>query len=294
MRVVAVGRIDDDAVGLAVARCAAERAGEVDVHAGHVGSGQVVHGDEVGAAEGVEVDPLDTARVHGDGGLSAEEAKAVSVGRQIDLLRTACAVEEHRVSAVLALDDIAAVAGIPDEGVVTGAHECHVVAAVSIDGVVSVAAEQQLGARASGQAVVSGSAVDRQRDVTDSPVALVDADEIVALLGIEIDSPDAVARDGEVRVAVVTDVELEHAGVPGLQAQREPVAPLAALDRQHAVLELRALDLSRRGVGLNGRDPRSAREGGDDQGHEPQPPGLRGVRALDSNDRLHGCSFPTS
>src|SRR5439155_11481237 len=39
-RVVAVGGVDDDAVGLAVARDTTEGAGEVDVHAADVGAGQ--------------------------------------------------------------------------------------------------------------------------------------------------------------------------------------------------------------------------------------------------------------
>ena len=53
----AVGAVDDDAVGLAVAGGAAGGACEVDVHARDVGAGEVVDGDDVGAAEGVEVDP---------------------------------------------------------------------------------------------------------------------------------------------------------------------------------------------------------------------------------------------
>ena len=54
--VVAVGAVDDDGVGLAVAGGAADRAGEVDVDLRHVGAAQVVDGDGVGAAQGVEVD----------------------------------------------------------------------------------------------------------------------------------------------------------------------------------------------------------------------------------------------
>ena len=50
----AVGAVDDDRVGLAVAGAA--RVAEVDVHAGDVGAGEVVDGDRVGAAEGVDVD----------------------------------------------------------------------------------------------------------------------------------------------------------------------------------------------------------------------------------------------
>src|SRR6187397_1203249 len=153
--VVAVGGVDDDAVGLAVAAAAAEGAGEVDADIADVGSAQVVDGGEVGAAEGVEVDSLDAGGVHRDRALGAEEAEALAVRGQVDLLAAAGAVEAHRVGAVLAFDDVAAVAGIPDERVIAGAHEPRVGAAVSVDRVVAVATDQALGSGASSQGVAS-------------------------------------------------------------------------------------------------------------------------------------------
>src|SRR5262249_24835689 len=57
--VVTVGAVDDDGVGLVVAGAAAGSGGQVEVDLGHVGTGQVVHGDGVGAAQGLEVDLLD-------------------------------------------------------------------------------------------------------------------------------------------------------------------------------------------------------------------------------------------
>src|SRR6266536_2940387 len=81
-RVVAVGGVDDDAVGLAVARGSAEGACELDVQTADVGSAQVVDGDDVRAAEGVEVDPLDSGGVHRDVALRTEELEPVSVRRQ--------------------------------------------------------------------------------------------------------------------------------------------------------------------------------------------------------------------
>ena len=74
------------------------------------------------------------------------------------------AVEEHRVGAVLALDDVAAVARIPLEGVVAGAEEGGVVALVAVDEVVAVAAEQDVGAVAAEDRVVAGAAVDGDLD----------------------------------------------------------------------------------------------------------------------------------
>src|SRR5436190_2144862 len=83
-----------------------------------------VHGDEVGAAEGVYVDELDTGRVHRDLADVAQEAEPAAVRRERELLGRGCAVEAHRVgAAVTALDDVAAVAWIPDEGVVAGTEE---------------------------------------------------------------------------------------------------------------------------------------------------------------------------
>ena len=85
-RVVAVRPVYDDAVGLAVAGGAAERGGQVGVDGLDVGAGQVVDGDRVRAAEGVEVDRLDAGGVHRDGALDAEELEPVPVCGQVDLL----------------------------------------------------------------------------------------------------------------------------------------------------------------------------------------------------------------
>ena len=101
-----------------------------------VGPGQVVDGDEVGAAESVEVDPLDAGRVHGDVALDAEELESVSVRGQLDLIGAACAVEAHRVRTGLALDRVTAVTWVPDERVVPGAQQGQVVAAVAVDRVI--------------------------------------------------------------------------------------------------------------------------------------------------------------
>ena len=74
------------------------------------------------------------------------------------------AVEEHRVDAGLALDGVAAVARVPDEGVVAGAEEGDVVAPVAVDEVVAVAADEHVVAAAAEDRVVAGAAVDRQLD----------------------------------------------------------------------------------------------------------------------------------
>ena len=178
---------------------AAERAGEVDVDAGDVGAGQVVDGDGVGAAEGVDVDRLDAGGVHRDAADVAENVEPVAVGGQADLLGDVRAVEQHRVGAVLALDGVAAVAGIPDEGVVAGAQQGQVVAAVAVDRVVAVAAEQRVVARGCRRACRC-----RRRRPASSAIASAASAEasidVVAAEGVDgersFGPPDARSRPG--------------------------------------------------------------------------------------------------
>ena len=91
---------------------------------------------------------------------------ALAVGRDVDLLVDVGAVEQHRVGAGLSFDGVAAVAGVPHEGVVAGAHEGHVVASAAVDQVVAVAADQDVVAVAADQRVVAGAAVHGDRDQT--------------------------------------------------------------------------------------------------------------------------------
>src|SRR5205807_2517927 len=116
----------DDGVGLAVA--GARRAIEVQVDGKNVGGGQVVDSDGVGAAEGVEVDRLDAAEVHGDvadiaGEPDAMEWRAGAAVGDVELLREVRAVEHNPVpAAALPVDHVAAIAGVPLERVVAAAH----------------------------------------------------------------------------------------------------------------------------------------------------------------------------
>ena len=217
----------------------------------------------VGAAQGVDVDPLHAGGVHGDGALDAEEPEPVPVRRQVELLVARGAVEDHRVGAVLAFDGVAAVTVVPDERIVAVAHEGHVAALVSVDRVVAVAAQQRLSSRASDQAVVAVAAaqrprpgasdqlvvsvatLDRRRDaVAEDPVAFIDTHEIVAVAGVDSDPGDARELEVEVGRAVIADVDLEDAGLAELQPKRDPVARVGALDCQHTVHERRLAELS--------------------------------------------------
>ena len=142
----------------------AGRVGEVGVHHVEVGAADVVDDEVVGAAERVEVDALDVVEVHHDVAEVAEEPHPSAVRARRRRSRRRCAaVEQHRVGAVLALDHVAAVAGIPLERVVAGAHERDVVALLAVDEVVAVATEQEVDAVAAEQGVVAGAAVDGDR-----------------------------------------------------------------------------------------------------------------------------------
>ena len=125
----------------AVTLAAAHRARQVDIDLLGVGSGQVVDRDGVGAAQGVDLDVLDTVEVHGDVADVAEQPHPTAIGRDVHVLGDVCAVEHQRIGAALALDDVAAVAGVPGERIVAVAEESRVVAATADHGVVAVTAD---------------------------------------------------------------------------------------------------------------------------------------------------------
>ena len=94
----------------------------------------------------------------------ASEAHPRAVGGGIEVLVGVAAVEQHRVGAVLALDRVVAVAGIPLELVVSGSEQRDVVALVAVDEVVAVAAQQDVDAVAAEERVVACAPVDRDLD----------------------------------------------------------------------------------------------------------------------------------
>ena len=158
------------------------------------------------------------------------------------------------------------------------------------------------GSGASDQVVVSVSAVDRRRDgVGEDAVALVDAHDVVAVPAVDGDLCDLRPREGEVGRAVVSDVDLQHRRIAGLQAKREPVVPIGSLDRQLALRELRIVERRlvpqlRRLVGMvggrgavSGRGPCRAADGGD-RGHcrDRQQRRPHCTRVVESNEVPHG------
>src|SRR5262249_48910970 len=158
---------EDDGVRRGVAGGAAGLCAQVDGNLVHVGSGQIVDGDGVGATSGVDLDVLDAVEVHGDVADVAGEPRAAAVGRDVDLLVDVGAVELERVGARLPLDRVAGVtheqrhvvAGAADDDVVAPAAGDHVVAGATVDRETDLAGVK----RRSIDGVVAGKPVDGER-----------------------------------------------------------------------------------------------------------------------------------
>ena len=72
--------------------------------------------------------------------------------------------KQHRVVAVLTLECVVAVTGVPLEDVVVRTHQGEIVAVVAEDEVVAAAAEERVGTLRAEERVVQGPTVDRQLD----------------------------------------------------------------------------------------------------------------------------------
>src|SRR5262249_46514566 len=182
--VVAGGAVDGHAVRRGVAGTTAGWRSQVDGDLRHVGADEIADCDIVGTAQGVNLDVLDTVEVHGDGADVAGEAHPLTGGLDVELLVDVRAIEHERIDAIRALDDVAAVARVPDEQVVAGAEKGRVVAATADHSVVAVAAQQKIGALTSDDGVVAGAAVEgehsiagRQRRRGEGIIAVVTADD---------------------------------------------------------------------------------------------------------------------
>ena len=167
----------------AVALPAARRRRQVDRDLLHVGPGEVVDRDGVGAAERGKLDVLDAVEVHGDVADVAEQPHPRAVGRDVDVLVRVGAVEHQRIGAGLTLDRVAAVARIPDEGVVAVAEQRDVVAAAADHGVIAVTADQRVVAGAAGDGVVAGTAIDGEADDAGRKAGSVD--DVVASTALD-------------------------------------------------------------------------------------------------------------
>src|SRR5258708_36281402 len=79
--IIGIGRIDDDRIDLTVAAGAADLSSEVDIDLADGGPRQVVDGNVVRAAQGVEVDRFDAIEVHRDCGDVAGKQGRQDVGQ---------------------------------------------------------------------------------------------------------------------------------------------------------------------------------------------------------------------
>src|SRR4051794_28518520 len=254
-----VAAVERDRVGGAVAEPV--EAGEVDVGRLQAGAGEVADGDVVGAAEGAEVRLFDAVEVHGDGGDVAGEAHARAVGRDVDVLADVRAVELQRVVAGLAFDGVAAVAGVPLEGVGAGAELRGVGADVAVDVVVAGPAEQGVGAVAAGDRVIAVAAVDGE--VGQRADAVLAGDRVGAAQSLNEELLDAGVVDrlcgGREDADRVAEVAGEADGVVGVRPRvGRGVGAFAAVDD----------DGDRAGEADAGRDLVVAAEGGRGQGVE--------------------------
>src|SRR5205823_11559010 len=112
------------------------------------------------------------------------------VRREEHVFRDARTVEDQRVGAAVALNDVAAIAGIPREAVSAGAQVGDVVAFVAIDRVRAAAAVEHLGAVAAVHGVATAAAVDGERLLGEGAVDLVDAELIVTGAQEHIDAAE--------------------------------------------------------------------------------------------------------
>src|SRR5215472_15079718 len=160
--VVAAGAVDRHSVGRAVARAAAEGSRQIDGDLLDAGAGKVVDNNVVGAAKGLELNALDAIEVHRDIGDVAEERRVGAIGRDGDIFDDVGTAKVERIEAAPAIDDIAAVAWIPDEDIIAGAEKRKVGALSARDDIITGAADQQVGALAADNGIVAGAAIDRE------------------------------------------------------------------------------------------------------------------------------------
>src|SRR4030095_1330859 len=87
----------------------------------------IVDDDGVSAPQGIELDSLHACDIHDDIGDVPREAQARAVGREVDQFGYVGSVEYEGVASPLALDQVVAVARVPNEGVGVVASEVTII-----------------------------------------------------------------------------------------------------------------------------------------------------------------------
>ena len=113
--VVPGGALHANGVGRRVGGLPSGDGGQIGDDLGGVRARQVVHGHLVRSSERMESDLLEVVQVHHHVRHVASEPQPSAVGRDVDPLARAAAVEDHPVGPRLAFDDVVAVARIPLE-----------------------------------------------------------------------------------------------------------------------------------------------------------------------------------
>src|SRR5262245_58607576 len=180
--VVAGGAVDGHLIELTVSGSGHEPS-EIDGDLRHPGARQVADHNVVGTCASVELNVLNAIDIHRHGADVARKPRARAIRFDVELLVDVGTVEHERIEAVLAFDDIAAVARIPNERIVPGAEPRRVGAAAAGDDVIAIAAEQRVVAVAAGDGVVASAAVDGELDQAGEPVS--GGDDVVTAIGVE-------------------------------------------------------------------------------------------------------------
>src|SRR4029077_2095960 len=109
--------------------------------------------------------------------------RTAAFGRDVESLVDVCTIELKCVEAVLAVNDIAAVAGVPDKRVVSGPEYRRIAATAAGDDVIAGAAQERVVAIATGDGVISGAAIDRKMDKIGEAIA--GGEDVVAVIHVE-------------------------------------------------------------------------------------------------------------
>ena len=150
------------------------------------------------------------------------EAHLTAIGRDVDVLVVARAVEFERVESGVTPDGVAAVARVPDEHVVAPAERRRVVAGPAGHHVVVIAAEQGVGALTAGDHVVAVAAVDvvetdragGERRGIDGVVAVAAVDDQSVLCRFGVDDGDRLGRVGSNDRAIdIADIDRVAVGL---------------------------------------------------------------------------------
>ena len=149
--IVSIGPVNDDGIRLGIARAGFGNGRQVQIDCLDVGPREVVNGNHIGAAPGIELDEFNFVAVHDDAADVTGETQTRAVGREVDVFGNIGAVEKQRVLPRLTFYRIVAVARVPKECIVPLAAESDIDIPAPDHQVIAGAADQEVVAIASVQ-----------------------------------------------------------------------------------------------------------------------------------------------